>query len=136
MSSAGKVIVDRTGTILTKRHRQRGGRLLPGIPSLQEFVHKQTVLRQYRHFLKAVAVIKDNDHKLEAQQEVMLNFRRDSMETNALSIQMAVKDGERRLSQVRSLVGYSIPEDSDSWLSTDDADDRKGRVGKQWPWQR
>jgi hypothetical protein len=27
-------------------------------------------------------------------------------------------------------------DDEDSWINIDDVDDRRGRVGEQWPWQR
>jgi hypothetical protein len=139
MPSAGKVIIDHTGRVLSRHSgpRHRGGRALPGaIPSLQEFIHKQTVLRQYRHYLKAVALVEDQDHRQQARQEIKINFRRDSMETDSLSIQMAVKDGERRLAQVQSLVGYTVHQDEDSWLNIKDAEDPRGRVGNDWPWQR
>lgn len=26
--------------------------------------------------------------------------------------------------------------DEDSWININDVDDRRGRVGVQWPWQR
>ena len=106
------------------------------LPSLREFVHKQKVLHQYRHFLKAVNLIEDKQYKLEALQEVTTKFRRDSMETDSLSIQMAVKEGETRLVQVRSLVGYTESNEEDSWLNIQDTEDPRGRVGNQWPWQR
>ena len=136
-STGSKVIIDRSGQFLTRGPRQRGRKVLPGsLPSLREFVHKQTVLHQYRHFLKAVRLIEDKCYKQEALQEITTQFRKDSMETDSLSIQMAVKEGERRLIQVRSLVGYTVSNEGDSWLNIQDTEDPRGRVGNQWPWQR
>ena len=136
-STSRKIILERSGQFLARGPRKRGGKALPdALPSLREFVHKQKVLHQYRHFLKAVNLIEDKQYKLEALQEVTTKFRRDSMETDSLSIQMAVKEGERRLVQVRSLVGYTESNEEDSWLNIQDTEDPRGRVGNQWPWQR
>ena len=67
--------MEHTGRAVSRGLRQRGGKKLPGkLPSLQEFVHKQNVIRQYRHFLKAVCIIEDQGQKLQALQEVKSNF--------------------------------------------------------------
>ena len=62
--------------------------------------------------------------------------------------------GERKLKELQSMVGI-IPRkqtqsssgstnnddegsyyDPDSWMNIKDEDDKRGRVGVQWPWQR
>ena len=87
--------------------RRRGKSLLKDVPSMAEFVHKRTVLRQYRHFLKTVGKIPTVQDQVAAQEEIRLRFRQLQTETDTLTIQMALKEGERRLQQVSSLVGYA-----------------------------
>jgi hypothetical protein len=60
------------------------------------------------------------------------------------------KQGERRLKELQSIVGY-VPQkstqqsnpskadesyESDSWINIKDEEDPRGRVGVQWPWER
>jgi hypothetical protein len=109
------------------------------VPSLQEFVHKQKVLRQYRSFLKAIRLIQDETDRENAFLEVKRDFKAHAALQNTLAIQMAVTDGLRKLKQVQSMVGYSdenTEDDQDSWLNTPDTEDPRGRVGTEWPWQR
>lgn len=109
------------------------------VPSLKEFLHRTTVLRQYRAFLRAVAVIPDTPWRIQSQTEVRTTFRRNATETDRMALKMTVADGERRLQQVRSMVGYKNPQtdsDEDSWLNIKDEEDPRGRVGVQWPWSR
>ena len=111
------------------------------VPSLKEFVHRQTVIRQYRGFLRAVACIPDPTFQLSSKKEVQTSFGRYKNETDALTIQMALREGERQLEQVKSMVGYVGPDDAakkdeDSWLNTDDEEDPRGRVGVMWPWEQ
>ena len=69
------------------------------------------------------------------------NLRTAEPVTDALTIQMALREGERQLEQVKSMVGYVGPDDAakkdeDSWLNTDDEEDPRGRVGVMWPWEQ
>lgn len=115
-------------------------RSLPNsVPTLQEFVHKQKVLRQYRSFLKAIRLIQDETDRENAFLEVKRDFKAHAALQNTLATQMAVTDGLRKLKQVQSMVGYSdenTEDDQDSWLNTPDTEDPRGRVGTEWPWQR
>mmetsp|Transcript_26146 Transcript_26146/g.75485 ORF Transcript_26146/g.75485 Transcript_26146/m.75485 type:complete len:193 (-) Transcript_26146:396-974(-) len=111
------------------------------VPSLKEFVHRQTVMRQYRGFLRAVACIPDPAFQSSSKREVQTSFGRYKNETDALTIQMTLREGERQLEQVRSMVGYVRPDnapkkDEDSWLNIDDEEDPRGRVGVVWPWEQ
>mmetsp|Transcript_23497 Transcript_23497/g.32956 ORF Transcript_23497/g.32956 Transcript_23497/m.32956 type:complete len:138 (-) Transcript_23497:80-493(-) len=134
-SKAGRSIIQNV-VVNTTGPRKRRSRL-GNVPSLKEFVHKTTVLRQYRDFLKAVRLIPDKVDRKPAYMEVRHTFRKLSYETDALSIEMAIKDGERRLKQVQSLVGHNAAtKDADSWLNIDDKEDPRGRVGVEWPWQK
>ena len=111
------------------------------VPSLKEFVHRQTVIRQYRGFLRAVNCIPDPTFQTSSKKEVQSSFERYKNETDALTIQMALREGERQLEQVRSMVGYvgadnAAKTDGDSWLNIDDDEDPRGRVGVVWPWEQ
>eukprot|EP00978_Attheya_sp_CCMP212_P016192 scaffold42226_cov45-Attheya_sp.AAC.5 len=122
------------GSVVVERSQK-----LPQVPSLKEFLHRTTVLRQYRAFLRAVAVIPDTPWRIQAQTEVRTTFRRNASETDRMALKMTVADGARRLQQVRSMVGYKNPQtesDEDSWLNIKDEEDPRGRVGVQWPWSR
>lgn len=110
---------------------------LGDIPSLKDFVQKTAVIRQYRGFLRAVALIPDETFRETAGEEVKKTFRQHSFITDKIAIDMEVKEGARRLEQVRSMVGYVDPsskDDPDSWLNIHDEEDQRGRVGIQWPW--
>ena len=59
--------------------------------------------------------------------------------------------GERKLKELQSMVGF-VPKkrsthqpgedaaddsyDPDSWMNIADEDDKRGRVGVQWPWEQ
>mmetsp|Transcript_29866 Transcript_29866/g.45804 ORF Transcript_29866/g.45804 Transcript_29866/m.45804 type:complete len:139 (-) Transcript_29866:156-572(-) len=134
-SKAGRSIVQNI-VVNTTGPRKRRSRL-GNVPSLKEFVHKTTVLRQYRDFLKAVRLIPDDVDRKPVHMEVRDTFRKLSYETDELSVEMAIKDGERRLKQVQSMVGHrAATKDADSWLNIDDQEDPRGRVGVEWPWQK
>ena len=126
-----------TGHILRSAGGPRKRSLPNAAPSLQEFLHKQKVLQQYRSFLKSIRLIKDTSERQNAFQEVNREFKRHAALQDSLATQMAVTDGERKLKQVQSMVGYSATmEDEDSWLKTHDPEDQRGRVGTEWPWQK
>ena len=62
------------------------------IPSLKDFVHKQTVIRQYRGFLRAVGTIPDNNWKGQCQEEVRKTFRLEQHEKDPLRISKKEKE--------------------------------------------
>ena len=130
-----------TGQKIRTRSRRKLDLGSTDLPSLKEFVHRQTVIRQYRGFLRAVACIPDPTFQLSSKKEVQTSFGRYKSETDALTIQMSLKEGERQLEQVKSMVGYVgsddvAKKDEDSWLNTDDEEDPRGRVGVMWPWEQ
>lgn len=142
---AETVEITQTNAGASQRIRSRTRRKLDldsaEVPSLKEFVHRQTVIRQYRGFLRAVNCIPDPTFQSSSKKEVQTSFGRYKNETDALTIQMALREGERQLEQVRSMVGYVGAEnaaktDDDSWLNIDDEDDPRGRVGVVWPWEQ
>jgi Complex 1 protein (LYR family) len=153
MSSIPKQVVSSVSQTIRKR---RSSLALDKVPTMAEFIHKRTVLHQYRHFLKATKSKLPPADRSSAVMEIQTRFRQ--LQTDALSIQMAVKEGERQLMQLQSLVGYDYENntppttttttttnsshnqtaafmDQDSWINTPDPEDPRGRVGDMWPWQ-
>ena len=129
-----------TNTLRSTRSRSRVRGNAKNIPSLKDFVHKQTVIRQYRGFLRAVGIIPDDHWRSQCKEEVRKTFKLEQNEKDQLRITMAVKEGERKLKDVQSMVGFkgteSQSDDADSWLNIDDEVDPRGRVGTDWPWER
>mmetsp|Transcript_28504 Transcript_28504/g.41627 ORF Transcript_28504/g.41627 Transcript_28504/m.41627 type:complete len:171 (+) Transcript_28504:3-515(+) len=72
--------------------RRRRSAPTESIPSMKEFLHRQTVTHQYRSFLKAVKLFPKGTEQAEAFREVKSAFRVCSRETNPISIRMAVTD--------------------------------------------
>jgi hypothetical protein len=138
-SSAARGIVNASRQIAQRKSSKWMKNDTTAIPSYSEFVHKQTVLRQYRAFLKCVKRMNDDEQK-QAWEQVRREFRLFQTETDPLAIRMNVQQGKRRLEQVQALVGFR-PDDNDldhpdSWLNIKDDEDPRGRVGDVWPWKR
>lgn len=109
------------------------------MPSMKEFLHKQSIVKQYRGFFRAITMIPDEKWRIHARDEVRTNFAPYKQETDSLAISMATKEGDRRLNELRSMVGYTdsaAKSDVDSWLNINDKDDPRGRVGLEWPWNK
>mmetsp|Transcript_28559 Transcript_28559/g.60886 ORF Transcript_28559/g.60886 Transcript_28559/m.60886 type:complete len:126 (-) Transcript_28559:66-443(-) len=61
---------------------------------------------------------------------------------------ISLTQGERRLRELETMVGYSannkqsmesndaLSYDDDSWINIQDVEDPRGRVGVQWPWEK
>jgi len=123
---------------------------LGAVPSLKDFVHRQSVLRQYRGFLRALRCIPDEVYRASSVEEVQRSYRANRDEIDPAGVKMAVSDGKRRLDQLRGVVGYvdsaeasgrgweagrEGSDDDGSWINIKDEDDPRGRVGVEWPWQ-
>jgi hypothetical protein len=128
------VVVEETKS--PSRRRRRGSRLLAdeNIPSYKEFVHRFTVLSLYRNYLKAIRSMPHNQKDLKDQ--VQREFRANKNDLNPLNIQRALAEGKRRYEELQDFTGNNKKYDGDSWLSTKDAEDPRGRVGQGWPWLR
>lgn len=134
----GSVTIKRwTGPRSRSRPKGETATKLRNVPSMKEFLHKQTIVRQYRGFMRAVATIPDEKWRIQARDEVRNSFALHKNETNNIAISMATKEGERKLKELHSMVGYAsftTQSDADSWLNIDDKDDPRGRIGIEWPW--
>ena len=65
---------------------------LGNLPSLKEFVHKQSVVSQYRGFLRAVDLIPDEHWRKQARNEIRETFKAFKDEKDAVATKMAVKE--------------------------------------------
>mmetsp|Transcript_5013 Transcript_5013/g.9527 ORF Transcript_5013/g.9527 Transcript_5013/m.9527 type:complete len:148 (+) Transcript_5013:164-607(+) len=140
-TTGGRSIIHRIRSSRSRILKNNQRNEIEKIPSMKEFIHRQKVIRQYRGFLRALKMIDDESFREDGRNEVKRQFRGMKCESGALSVSMAVKDGERRLKDLMAMVGYQEPSrndkeiDSDSWLNIIDEDDPRGRVGVQWPWE-
>ena len=99
-NNIGKVILTRSnkprsrGSNARKRIKGSNTNSSSEIPSLHEFMHRQKVIGQYRHFLKAINSIDDNDDKsrIGLINEVRNGYKSLIGEVDKLTITMAVKD--------------------------------------------
>lgn len=77
--------------------------------------------------------IEDKDVAEEARRQ----FKASRDETDPLKIQMLVADATNYLEAMQgSTRGAGSSGDGNSWLDIDDPEDRRGRVGEGFPWQR
>jgi Arc/MetJ family transcription regulator len=128
------------------RRRQRQGRLSSNtpessssIPSYKEFVHRFTVVRLYRNFLKTIRNLpRHTQDDLRAQ--VQREFGVHKKDTNPFNIKRALAEGHRNYAELQDLSGANknnpSSQEDDSWINTKDEQDPRGRVGEGWPWSR
>lgn len=121
-----------------RRKRSKNPSVNGSIPSLGEFMHQQKVRHLYRSFMRCLHAMDDDSARADARSEIVQQFRQH--QHDPLRVQMAVREGERRLAQLQAMVGYASPtatgDADDSWMNTQDPDDPRGRVGEEWPWER
>lgn len=151
---------------LRSRHQQNGGgddvgRSVDGasflnikaVPSLKDFMHRNTVLSMYRGFLRSARYVKVKQRNSvmadELINEIRREFKSQKNESDPFQRQRAVADGQRRAAELRGLTGEPDhtrnendkngklqQKDADSWISIVDPEDQRGRVGSGWPWMK
>ena len=132
--------------------------------SLADFIHRAKVMKQYRNFVRLAQYVdgKDsgstegnNDNARESRaalDEVRISYKTNMRKgMDVLAKNMAFAEGERRLRELERTVGYRPAKrehqhtsssntessyEADSWINIQDADDPRGRMGVQWPWER
>lgn len=83
---------------------------LPGrVPSLKDFLQRETVLRQYRAFLRATIGLQE-PQRTETRRHVRAEYRRHASETDPAQIRTLVVVGQRQLEQLASLVAVAARE--------------------------
>mmetsp|Transcript_4665 Transcript_4665/g.7227 ORF Transcript_4665/g.7227 Transcript_4665/m.7227 type:complete len:82 (-) Transcript_4665:59-304(-) len=75
-SSASKVVVTQAA-----RTRRSAKGQLKNVPSMTEFMHRRTVVNQYRQFLKCIQRIPDSDYQNSSREEVRQRYRQLASET-------------------------------------------------------
>lgn len=138
--------------VVVEKHDSRFRKVdVASIPTFKDFLQRQTVLRQYRGYLRTLSGIDDLAWQKQLKKDVSDSYKRNRGEMDPTAIKMCMREGERQLAQLRSIVGdsnkksSSIPNkasdlhnrnDPDSWINIPDKQDPRGRVGTHWPWQR
>jgi hypothetical protein len=134
--NTGSVKVEQTKS----RRRQRQGRLATSpdssssIPSYKEFVHRFTVVRMYRNFLKVIRQLPPHNQE-DLRTQVQREFAVNKKDANPFNVKRALAEGQRQLAELQDFSGVTDPSD-DSWMNTKDELDPRGRVGEGWPWSR
>ncbi len=62
------------------------------VPSLHEFMHRQTVISQYRQFFRAINTVGDKDSSTSMKNEVRTAFKSLLHEEDKFSIKIALKE--------------------------------------------
>ncbi len=132
------------------------------MPSLADFIHRAKVLKQYRSFIRLAQYVDGKDSNTgsgktnedgniargcrAALDEVRISYKMGmTIGVDAMAKNMSYVEGERRLRELETTVGYyptrqhpskELSYDADSWINIQDQDDPRGRVGVQWPWDQ
>ena len=128
------------------RHRFRRRVPLEEVPSYHEFLQRQTVRNLYRDFLRTVRpIVVESRRELQAQ--IRTEFNATKNEVDPWQKKRAVKEGQRRLKELKTTIGTSVTfTSSSSRFSHGSSDIREegtgetagetSRVGTGWPWER
>ena len=104
--------------------------------SLQYFIRQRQIKSLYRKFLKAVKDVSDIDLKKSVRGQIELEFRKNILITDKSTIATLFKEASRSLDSIRDLSRPKSTASSSSWMNTSDEEDKRGRVGTGWPWNR
>jgi hypothetical protein len=106
--------------------------------SLKDFVRQRQVVTLYRHFLKSVKKNVTGNVPLQEdlRQQVRTDFRRNKVIKDHSAISSLIQEANRNLERIKDLNSGSANDHggTDSWINTEDEDDKRGRVGSGWPW--
>ena len=158
-----------TTTPVRRRLRSSSSNTSEPIPSLADFIHRAKVMKQYRKFVRLAHYVDGKDGTTTgdsgssagyraALDEVRLSYKmKMTKQLDTISKTMALTEGERKMKEISTMVGYipvhrssdqqqttnnesktenSSSFDADSWINIQDDEDKRGRMGVQWPWQK
>eukprot|EP00953_Heterococcus_sp_UTEX-ZZ885_P016330 9182-Heterococcus_DN1.PRE.2 len=130
------------------RRRMQGPKL-----SLRDFMRRSQVLHTYRQLLKVCSSAADYelrnlhsepcarrmDDKQQGQEvaaQIKAQYRTFQHETDSLKLRMLMADAAQHVDALQGAVHRKLPAGVGSWMDTQDEEDRRGRVGLDFPWQR
>lgn len=91
----------------------------------------------YRQFMKGAIKIPEEELKRDTIAQIRVEFQRNIHITDKATVAALFADAKRRLEMLKSISSPShASSEHSTWLSTDDDEDQRGRVGTDWPWQR
>ncbi len=82
----------RTRSSIRKTDEESIRERLGNVPNLKEFMHKQTVIKQYRTFFRVVKLIPDEEWRVHCHNEIRTSFELNKNESSRLSRMAAVKE--------------------------------------------
>ena len=125
-------------------------------------MHAVKVKTLYRKFLRAALCVADVDLQSGLKTQIKQDFRRCSALKDKVAIKSCLIDAERQLNTLNTMtvtatVGNKVrhddaagagrrsgnlssqkkgESDGGSWLDDSDLEDKRGRVGEGWPWNK
>lgn len=70
------------------------------------------------------------------REQVHREFKANKTVTDPYNVQRALAEGKRRFQELQEFTGSNNKYQGESWLTTPDHEDPRGRVGTGWPWER
>ena len=123
-------------TTKAKRSRRRFRRI-EEVPSYKDFLHRQTVLALYREFLLTVRPLSD---RRELQAQIRVEFDALKNEPDNWNRNRAVKEGQRRLKDLKTTISTSVTLGSRSGPvgieRSGENNTEISKTGTGWPWER
>lgn len=108
---------------------------LKNVLPLQHFIRKAQVLKLYRELLRDTKALKDHSLKTSVREQVIFEFRNSMHVSNPSTIKALLAEGQRSLAKIKSMSDKI--DVADRWTEeSDHEDDKRGRTGNGWPWEK
>lgn len=129
-------------------------RILKNTLPLQVFIRRAQVTSAYRNLLRAARHCQDPSLRKDITQQIRVEFQRNKDIQDNTLIRSCIQDATKSLKKVQDLVGVAPNsagnsgsvavaskrtvknETGGSWLEVQDEEDKRGRVGEGWPWDK
>ena len=80
--------------------------------------------------------MEDTQQGQEVAAQIKTQYRLFQHETDSLKLRMLMADAAQHVDTLQGAVHRKLPAGVGSWMDTQDEEDRRGRVGLDFPWQR